>query len=42
VLSACGIKVYNTDVPTVALALEAFKTGKLQPARSADVGGHWS
>ena len=42
VLSAAGIKVYNTDAPTVASALEAFRAGKLQPAESADVGGHWA
>lgn len=41
VLSAAGVKVYNTDLPTVAAALEAFKTGKLKPAESADVEGHW-
>jgi len=41
VLSAAGVKVYNTDLPTVAAALEAFKTGKLKPTESADVGGHW-
>jgi predicted Fe-Mo cluster-binding NifX family protein len=41
VLSAAGVKVYNTDQPTVAAALEAFKAGKLKPAGSADVKGHW-
>jgi predicted Fe-Mo cluster-binding NifX family protein len=41
VLSAAGVKVYNTDQPTVAAALEAFKAGKLRPAESADVEGHW-
>jgi predicted Fe-Mo cluster-binding NifX family protein len=41
VLSAAGVKVYNTDQPTVAAALEAFKAGKLKPAESADVEGHW-
>lgn len=42
VLSVAGIEVYNTNEPTVAAALEAFKGGKLQAAKSADVGGHWS
>jgi predicted Fe-Mo cluster-binding NifX family protein len=41
VLSAAGIKIYNTDAPTVAAGLEAFKTGTLKPAVSADVDGHW-
>ena len=40
-LSAAGVKIYNTDQPTVAAALEAFKAGKLKPAESADVEGHW-
>jgi predicted Fe-Mo cluster-binding NifX family protein len=42
VLTAAGIKVYNTKTPTVALALEAFKTGELEPSKAADVGGHWA
>jgi len=41
VLSVAGIKVYNTDAPTVAAALEAFKAGTLEPATSSDVEGHW-
>jgi predicted Fe-Mo cluster-binding NifX family protein len=41
VLAAAGVKVYNTDQPTVAAALEAFKAGKLKLAESADVEGHW-
>ncbi|MCX6843602.1 MAG: NifB/NifX family molybdenum-iron cluster-binding protein [candidate division WOR-3 bacterium] len=41
VLSAAGVKVYNTNQPTVAAALEAFKAGKLKPTESADVEGHW-
>ena len=41
VLCAAGVKVYNTDQPTVAAALAAFKAGKLKPADSADVEGHW-
>jgi predicted Fe-Mo cluster-binding NifX family protein len=41
VLSAAGVKVYNTDLPTVAAALAAFKAGTLKLADSADVEGHW-
>jgi predicted Fe-Mo cluster-binding NifX family protein len=41
VLSVAGIKVYNTDAPTVAAALEAFRAGTLEPATSSDVEGHW-
>jgi predicted Fe-Mo cluster-binding NifX family protein len=41
VLSAAGIKVYNTDAPTVAEALERYRAGQLAEAESADVEGHW-
>jgi len=41
VLTTAGIKVYNTDAPTVAAALEEYRSGKLAEANSADVGGHW-
>jgi len=41
VLLAAGIKVYTTDTPTVAEALEKFKSGQLMAARAADVEGHW-
>jgi predicted Fe-Mo cluster-binding NifX family protein len=40
-LSAAGIKIYNTDAPTVTDALDRFRSGKLVPAESADVEGHW-
>jgi predicted Fe-Mo cluster-binding NifX family protein len=40
VLSAAGVKIYNTDAPTVAEALDRFRSGKLVPAESADVEGH--
>jgi predicted Fe-Mo cluster-binding NifX family protein len=40
VLSAAGVKVYNTDAPTVAEALDRFRAGKLVPADAADVEGH--
>ena len=41
VLIAAGIKIFNTDLPTVAAALDAFKEGTLKPAETADVEGHW-
>jgi predicted Fe-Mo cluster-binding NifX family protein len=41
VLTAAGIKVYNTDALTVAAALEQFRSGKLAEAKTADVEGHW-
>jgi len=41
VLTAAGIKVYNTDAPTVAAALEQFRSGNLAEAKTADVEGHW-
>jgi predicted Fe-Mo cluster-binding NifX family protein len=42
VLSAAGIKVFNTDAPTVAEALERFRSGTLTGVQSADVQGHWA
>jgi predicted Fe-Mo cluster-binding NifX family protein len=41
-LSAAGIRVFNTDAPTVAEALERFRSGKLTGVQSADVEGHWA
>jgi predicted Fe-Mo cluster-binding NifX family protein len=41
VLTAAGVKVYNSDAATVADALEQFKAGKLKEAGNADVEGHW-
>lgn len=41
VLNAAGIIVYNTDLPTVGVALEQFRAGKLHASQSADVEGHW-
>jgi predicted Fe-Mo cluster-binding NifX family protein len=41
VLTAAGIAVYNTDLPTVAEALKAFQAGTIHPAAAADVEGHW-
>ena len=42
VLAAAGIKVFNTDAPTVAEALARYSEGKLTEAHSADVEGHWA
>jgi predicted Fe-Mo cluster-binding NifX family protein len=41
VLAAAGVKVYTSDAPTVASALEKFKAGELREAADADVEGHW-
>ncbi|MDD8026093.1 MAG: NifB/NifX family molybdenum-iron cluster-binding protein [Acidobacteriota bacterium] len=41
VLLAAGVKVYSTDAPTVAAALELYRSGKLTEATVADVDGHW-
>ena len=41
VLQAAGIKVYNTDAPTVAEALERYTSGQLIESSAADVAGHW-
>jgi predicted Fe-Mo cluster-binding NifX family protein len=42
VLSAAGIKIYNTDAHTVAEALAQYRAGTLNDANAADVGGHWA
>jgi predicted Fe-Mo cluster-binding NifX family protein len=42
VLTAAGVKIYNTDAPTVAAALDHYRLGKLVEARSADTEGHWA
>jgi predicted Fe-Mo cluster-binding NifX family protein len=42
VLLAAGIKIFNTDAPTVAEALEQYRAGRLTEAKTADVEGHWS
>jgi predicted Fe-Mo cluster-binding NifX family protein len=42
VLLAAGIKVYTTDAPTVAAALDLYRSGKLTEAKAADVDGHWT
>ncbi len=41
-LSAAGIKVYNTQAPTVKEALDLYLQDKLTEANSPDVEGHWS
>ncbi|MEW5722678.1 MAG: NifB/NifX family molybdenum-iron cluster-binding protein [Thermodesulfobacteriota bacterium] len=41
VLAAAGIKVFNTDAPTVAEALEQYRSGNLTEADTSDVDGHW-
>ena len=40
-LSAAGIAIYSCGEPTVAAALEAFRSGALKPMESSDVEGHW-
>lgn len=42
VLSSARIKIFNTNVPTVAEALEQYRGGKLVEAKVSDVEGHWS
>ena len=42
VLAAAGIKVYTSDAPTVAAALELYREGKLTESVAADVEGHWA
>jgi predicted Fe-Mo cluster-binding NifX family protein len=42
VLDTAGIGVYTGASGTVRDAVEAFKSGKLQAAKAANVEGHWS
>ncbi len=42
VLAAAGIKVYASEAPTVAAALELYREGKLKESAGADVEGHWA
>jgi predicted Fe-Mo cluster-binding NifX family protein len=42
VLTAAGIRIYHTDAPTVAAALEQYRLGRLPEAKAADVEGHWA
>lgn len=41
VLSAAGVSVYNADAPSVAEALDRFRSGRLKIISEADVDGHW-
>lgn len=41
VLSTAGIKIFNSDAPTVAAALEQYRQGRLPEANAPDVEGHW-
>ena len=41
VLSAAGIKIHYTNLPTVAAALNEYCTGKIPASETADVEGHW-
>jgi predicted Fe-Mo cluster-binding NifX family protein len=41
VLSTAGVKIYNTDAKNIAEALERYRSGELEAARSANVEGHW-
>ena len=41
VLEAAGVKVYNTDAPTIAEALARYRTGQLTEAAAANVESHW-
>jgi predicted Fe-Mo cluster-binding NifX family protein len=41
VLAAAGIKIFNSHAPTVAEALERFRSGTLNQAQAAEVEGHW-
>jgi predicted Fe-Mo cluster-binding NifX family protein len=42
VLSAAGIKVFNTGTESVAAALESYRKGTLKEASTPDVEGHWA
>jgi len=42
VLTAAGITIFLTDAPTIAEALGRWSEGKLSPAPSPDVEGHWA
>jgi len=40
VFSVAGIKVFYSDAPTIAVALEQYRSGRLSEAHAADVEGH--
>jgi predicted Fe-Mo cluster-binding NifX family protein len=41
VLKAAGVRIYTSAAATVREALEAYRSGALAEAGSADVEGHW-
>lgn len=41
VLSAAGVRVFATDAPTVATALERYRAEELAETKGADVEAHW-
>ena len=41
ILNASNIAVYTTESATIQEAIDLLKAGKLTPAESADVEGHW-
>jgi predicted Fe-Mo cluster-binding NifX family protein len=42
VLVAAGVKIYSSNAPTVAVAIEQYRSGMLREAKGADVEGHWA
>lgn len=42
VLEAAGIKVFNTNAPTISEALARYRAGELIEAKAANVEGHWA
>jgi len=42
VLSTAGVKVFNTDAPTITEALARYRAGALTEAQTANVEGHWA
>ncbi len=42
VLSAAGIRIFNTAAATVREALDLYRAGRLKEADSANVEGHWN
>ena len=42
VLSAAGIRIFNTAAATVREALDLYRDGGLKEADSANVEGHWN
>jgi predicted Fe-Mo cluster-binding NifX family protein len=42
VLNAARIKIFSSDAPTVAAALDQYRAGQLSEITSPDVEGHWA